>query len=468
MVTAQLNLEQQKLLIKRELALKSFRYFLDFVLTEDVMGNEVPAPTGWGYIRDLANDLDSGNSFMLLKSRQLYWTWLTAAYDLYVAMIKGRNVLTLSHGQKYSVEKIRRIKYIYDRLPKELKLDLVTDNREELHFKKSGRIYAFPSTPDAGRGFTGGLVDVDEAAFHPYAQENYRAYRNTMADGGQLIIGSTANGPHGWFHSMFQSARKGTNDYAWRFFPWSARPDRTIDWYHREERAFEGFIADFRRENPSSPEEAFTSLSGLVYQTWNPEIHVASPKMPYEQCKYRVAGVDFGGSAGNRNAVVILGVTADGHVHQYDEYAPDGELSIAEIGGFLAQWNKKRALLTVECDHQTVAIQTLRKQFGLNARRAEKKREGLDMLDFLLKNNRFTMDYGCTKSQDEMFGYRWRTSLDPNTKERYQTSTPVDHHADLMDSRRYALARVWNVILASAATPTTSQLSGKPLARFAV
>lgn len=466
MVTAELSRAQEKLLLRRELALRHFPHFLSFVLTENVLGEEVPAPK-WDYIQSLARDLDSGNSFILLKSRQLYWTWLSAAYDLYVAMIRGRNVLTLSHGQKYSVEKIRRIRYIYDRLPVELKLPLVTDNREELHFKKSGRIYAFPSTSDAGRGFTGGLVDVDEAAFHPYAQENYRAYRNTMADGGQLIIGSTANGPHGWFYSMFQAAREGRNDYAWRFFPWSARPDRNIDWYKREERAFEGFQADFRRENPNSPEEAFSALSGLVYQSWDPKIHIASPKIPYEQCKYRAAGVDFGGSAGNRNAVVILGVTAEGHVHQYDEYAPDGEISIEQIGGFLAKWNQRRSLLTVECDHQSTAIQTLRSTFGLNARRAEKKREGLDMLDFLLKNNRFTMDYSCGKSQDEMYGYRWREALDPNTKERYQTSTPVDHHADLMDARRYSLRRLWPLILASGATPVTASMSGR-VARYAV
>ena len=456
------------LLFKRELALKNFRYFLKFfVKTEDVLGNEVSAPD-WAYIDDLAQDLNSGNSFVLLKSRQLYWTWLSAAYDLYVAMIRGRNVLTLSHGQKYSVEKIRRIRYIYDRLPTELKLDLVTDNREELHFKKAGRIYAFPSTPDAGRGFTGGLVDVDEAAFHPYAQENYRAYRSAMADGGQLVIGSTANGPHGWFYSLFQAAREGRNDYAWRFHPWNARPDRTPEWYKKEERAFEGFLADFRRENPSNPDEAFTSLSGLVYPSWNPQIHVSGPKIPYEQCKYRIGGVDFGGSEGNRNAVVILGITPEGHVHQYAEYAPDGELSVEEMGGFLAQWNKKRVLTTVECDHQSAAIQTFRKTFGLNAHRAEKKREGLDMLDFLLKNNRFTMDYSCTKSQDEMYGYRWRTSLDPNTKERYATSTPVDHHADLLDARRYSLARIWPLLMAINASPTAVTLSGKPIAQFAV
>ena len=462
MVTVATSLEesqQAELALRRELALKHFRHFLYFVRTEDVLGREVAVPS-WPHITSLANDLNSQTSFVMLKSRQIMWTWLSAAYDLWVAMILGRNVLTLSHGQKYSIEKIRRIKYIYDRLPRELRLDLTTDNTEELHFKRSGRLYALPSTREAGRGFTGGLVDVDEAAFHPYAQENYRAYSATMADGGQLIIGSTANGPHGWFHSIFSSARAGTNDYAWRFFPWSARPDRDMAWYHKEERAYEGFLADFRRENPSSAEEAFTALSGLVYQTWNPEIHVSPAKVPYEQCMWRGAGVDFGGSAGNPNAVVIMGVTREGHVHQYDEFAPPGVLSIEEIGGFIARWKARAPMISVECDHQETAIQTLRKTFGLPARRAEKAREGLEITDFLLANNRLTIDPACVKSIEEFYGYRWREALDSNSKERYQTKTPVDHHADLMDARRYYMRRFWKQLMLQ--PKAVQNASGRP------
>lgn len=403
---------------------------------------------------------------VILKARQLWISWLLAAYDLYVAMIRGRNVLAFSQGQDYSRELLRKSRFIYDRLPRELTMPILTDNKDELHFKGAGRIYSFPSTRDAGRGFTGGLVTVDEAAFHPYAQENYRAYRNTMADGGQLVMVSTANGPHGFFHTIYDGARKGQNGYDARFFPWSSRPDRDAAWYRREERAFEGFIADFRRENPATDDEAFTTLSGLVYQDWDARIHVAAPKYSFEQCRLRVAGVDFGGSPGNPNAVVILGLTPDEHIHQYAEMAIPGVLSIDEIGGFIAKWKDRAPLIAVECDHDQVAIATLVRQFRLPARKANKARgEGMELTEFLLKNNRLTIDPGCVRSIEEFYGYRWRENLDPNTKERYQTATPVDHHGDLMDARRYALMQLTRFLRRGA---TITALDGRPLATKAV
>jgi hypothetical protein len=88
------------------------------------------------------------------------------------------------------------------------------------------------------------------------------------------------------------------------------------------------------------------------------------------------------------------------------------------------------------------------------------------MIDFLLKNNRFTIDPNCVKSVEEFYGYRWRESLDPNSKERYQTKTPVDHHGDLMDSRRYALGRIWKLIFTQGAT--VSSVGGRPIATMAV
>src|SRR3990167_3319036 len=67
---------------------------------------------------------------------------------------------------------------------------------------------------------------------------------------------------------------------------------------------------------------------------------------------WRGAGVDFGGSAGNPNAVAILGFTRDGHVHQYDEFAPAGVLSIEEIGGFISKWRQRAPMITVEGAHK--------------------------------------------------------------------------------------------------------------------
>ena len=106
----------------------------------------------------------------------------------------------------------------------------------------------------------------------------------------------------------------------------------------------------------------------------------------------------------------------------------------------------------------------LGREWGFPAGRAEKAREGLEITDFLLQNNRLTIDPACTKSIEEFYGYRWREALDPNSRERYQTKTPVDHHADLMDARRYFLRRFWKQLML--AGPTVANASGRPVQKF--
>lgn len=475
--------------IQLKLARASYPMFLRWVVTEDADGYAVPAPVKvaqrtdpllpqiisgefrprpnpFPHVEEMATDWQSGRSIIYLKARQMWFSWNVAAYALFKAMERG-NVFVLSQGQEYADAVIDKARFIYDRLPRELKKDLQKSNTREMSFRNAGSIKSFPSTKDAVRSLSGRLVIVDEAAFHDYGAENYRAYRPSISgENGQLIMISTANGPHGFFHTMFSEAMEGRNDYDWRFYPWTARPDRDRTWYEREKRAYSGFISDFLRENPASTDEAFAQLSGVVYASWNPEVHVAPSKVPFEQCHFRLAGLDFGGSAGNPNAVTILGVTKDGNVHQYAEFAPPGDLTLDEIGGFIYQWHKKAPLLSVECDWQRSAITTLRKQFSLPARPAEKRREGLHITDFLLKNNRLTIDPSCTQSISEFYGYRWREALDPNSRERYQTKTPVDHHADLMDARRYALSRMWKQIMLLSGTVTNTE--GRPPARSAV
>ena len=393
-------------------------------------GEVLPRPSPWPHVDEMALDLASGRNLIYLKSRQMLFSWILACFNLYESLQRG-HMFVLSLGQDESDEVILKIKYVFEKLPRELRLTAQTWNTSNVAFKKGGSVKSFPSTENAVRSLSGRKVFSDEAAFHRYAAENFRAYQPAISGAnGQHVIVSTANGPHGWFHTFFQNAYTGLNDYNWRFYPWNARPDRDKAWYDRTRRAYAGFDADFLREYPSTIEEAFSQLSGVVYPSFNPQIHVAPARVSYEECMWRGAGVDFGGSAGNPNAVAILGFTRDGHVHQYDEFAPAGVLSIEEIGGFISKWRQRAPMITVECDHQETAIQTLRKTFGLPARRAEKKREGLEITDFLLQNNRLTIDPACTKSIEEFYGYRWREALDPNSRERYQTKTPVDNHAD--------------------------------------
>ena len=488
---AQMTPEQTRDFIRRgqlELARTQFPHFLQWCVTENddgypipvpcsltpmlpdpladliASGEVLPRPSAWWHIDEMAEDLASGRNLIYLKSRQMMFSWVIACFQLFEALQRG-HMFVLSMGQDESDAVISKVKYVYDKLPRELRLQANTWNTSNVSFKKGGSVKSFPSTENAVRSLSGRKVFSDEAAFHRYAAENFRSYQPAISGAnGQHVIVSTANGPHGWFHDYFMNARAGINDYNWRFYPWNARPDRDRAWYERTRRAYAGFDADFLREYPSTVEEAFSQLSGVVYPSFNPAVHVAPPKVSFESCMWRGAGVDWGGSAGNPNAVVIMGVTRDGTVYQYDEFAPPGVLSIEEVGGFIARWKARAPLITVECDHQQTAIATLRSQFQLPARKAEKKREGLEITDFLLQNNRLFIDPACTKSVEEFYGYRWREALDPNSRERYQTKTPVDNHADLMDARRYFLSRFWKQLMLQA--PVVQNMSGRPAKKY--
>ncbi|MDA1010498.1 MAG: hypothetical protein O2888_03380, partial [Chloroflexi bacterium] len=96
-----------------------------------------------------------------------------------------------------------------------------------------------------------------------------------------------------------------------------------------------------------------------------------------------------------------------------------------------------------------------------------KRSEGMESVAFLLETDRLTIHAGCVDSIAEFPGYRWRESVDPNSKERYATHTPVDHHADAHDARRYAAVELLAHLRPSAMLPTFS-MQGTRLARNAV
>lgn len=435
----------------------NFRAFLKLCVTKDADGYPVPVPIAlfpgepdplqeridsgelqprpapWPHITEMAIDLGSGVSVKYLKARQMMFTWVLAAFCVYKASIRG-DVFYLSQGEKYAQAVIERCKYIWDNLPVEVRGPRKKGgkwNDEEMQLK-DGLIGSFPSTENAVRSLSGKLVIADEAAFHQYAAENHAAWGPALSGSeAQFVILTTSNGPQGWAYDQIEATRRGEDGAIFRFYPWHARPDHDQAWYENEKRKYPNNLARFIRENPSTIEEAWSAAEGLVYPSFNSTIHVGVPPIPFEQCQWRGGGADWGGSPGNPNAAVVLGVTKEGHVYQYDEYVADGEISIEEMGAFFSRWRHRAPFTFLECDWQNdTGIRILRRNFQLPARRAIKKREGIDITDFLLRNNRLTIDPGCVRSIQEFGSYRWAQRIDSNTKERYATSTPVDHHAD--------------------------------------
>jgi phage terminase large subunit-like protein len=136
-----------------------------------------------------------------LKSRQLGISTLAAGYSLWLMLFhKDKNVLALATTQATARNLVTKTMFMYDELPKWLKLPAVEKNKLSLRLKNGSKITAKSSNADAARSEAVSLLLIDEAAFIDNIEETFTAAQQTLATGGQCMALSTPNGIGNWFH----------------------------------------------------------------------------------------------------------------------------------------------------------------------------------------------------------------------------------------------------------------------------
>lgn len=422
---------------------QSFPYFLTWnrIRSDDPLHPGVIPLEPWPFQIERAEAWQSGQSEVILKERQQGFSQvLMAPYILWRVMYHGWACGYWSVDQPAARKQVARIKALYEELPTFLRVN-TTFRADDAECESGGSLIAFPSTPHAGISYTLQLAVMDEAAFHAYGAANFAAISPAVAKG-QFIVNSTADpelGPAGFFHDIYWASKRGETGLT-AVFEARRRPDRGPDFYVREKARYAGQPERFQAYYPETDAEAFVGKSGLVYPMFSEARHVVS-KHPWEwnASKRKVMGVDWGG--GDPTAIIPLGMSGTQHVHQFGEFYQRGPVSIYEMAAYISAFEGPGEVM---CDpSQGVAIETLDQALrgtGWRALAANNKRgEGMESVAFLLETDRFTMHGpSCPESIAEFPGYRWRESVDPNSKERYATHTPVDHHADGHDGRRYA------------------------------
>lgn len=246
----------------------SFEHFLDYVYIKD------PPPKGRGIIKfekwphtvAVAQALTTYRLIVWLKARQIGASWELAAYDLWMALYHPTSVVLLfSQGEDEAQDKLSKCSFIYSKLPPELQTPIGKDNSSEITFPSMySEIHALPSTPKAGRSYTGTLVDMDEFDFHEYGATNYSAVSATVGDsGGQILLTSTSN-PYVQdteFKNKYRGAPE--NNFHQIFYPWDVRPGRDEDWYYARSLEYEDPF-QFQKEYPNSEQQALGAPDELT------------------------------------------------------------------------------------------------------------------------------------------------------------------------------------------------------------
>jgi len=176
---------------------------------------------------------ESHNRVIILKSRQLGISTLTAAYSLWNAIFfNDKNILVIATKQKVASNMITKVREMYKHLPTWLKAQQEPEKNNSLsiRFANGSQIASESSTGDVGRSESLSLLVIDEAAFIAGFDEKWASVQQTLATGGKCIILSTPNGMGNFFHKTWTAAETGENS----FFPiklhWTVHPDRDQEW----------------------------------------------------------------------------------------------------------------------------------------------------------------------------------------------------------------------------------------------
>ena len=186
---------------------------------------------------DVLDEYQNNDYNVILKSRQLGISTLSAAYSLWMMLFQNdKNILVIATTKDTAKNLITKVRVMYEALPAWLKTAIVENNKLSLVFKNGSQIKAIASNESAGRSVALSLLILDEAAFIEKIDVIWTAAQQTLATGGRCLAISTPNGVGNWFHKTWVDAKDGLNKFNTVKLHWTAHPERNEDWRREQDR----------------------------------------------------------------------------------------------------------------------------------------------------------------------------------------------------------------------------------------
>jgi hypothetical protein len=382
----------------------------------------------WPAQVEVADELQHYREVVLLKARQLGFTWLVIAHALRrLLCFPVATVLFFSQRDDEASELVDfRLRAMYNRLPEFMReTPLQTDSAHELTFPGGSRALAFSTK--GGRSYAATLAVIDEADHVEDLERMLNAVAPTVDAGGQIILLSTADKsrPESAFKRVYRAAKNQENSFHPIFHGWEAAPWRDKGWYDERRRtilAQTGALDDLHQEFPATDAEALSQRSldkripaawleqcfselralPLASQPGAPAIPGLAVFAPPHDGKSYVLGADpaEGNPTSDDSAAVVLdGASGEEVANLVGRFEPE---VFATYIYSLAVWYKTAAILCERNNHGHAVLLWLR-NFGHGVRRLE----GLDgkpgwQTTTLSKTHAYDRAAECLKNKEVM------------------------------------------------------------------
>ena len=254
---------------------------------------------------------------IVLKSRQLGLSTVTAAYALWMALFKkDKNILVIATKLPTAMNFIKKVKTMLDSLPPWLLLTKFEPTKQSIKFTNGSTITAIPTSPDAGRSEALALLIIDEAAWIRDFDEIWTGLYPTLSTGGSAILLSTPNGVGGQYYKLWVGAEAGVNNFHPIKLPWWVHPDHDQEWFDKESRSLpkrkiaQEFNCDFISSGdtflqPSELEKVYDSIRQPLEKT-GPQNGIWTWQKPIPGQKYIISADVSRGDASDFSAFHVI------------------------------------------------------------------------------------------------------------------------------------------------------------------
>ena len=217
---------------------KSASYFMKkYCMIQHPTKGKVPFHL-YPFQEETLQDFQDNDRMIILKSRQLGISTLTAGYSLWTILFHNdKNILVVAIDQNTSKNLVTKVHVMFNNLPTWLKLKADESNKLSIRLSNGSQIKAVASSGTSGRSEALSLVIIDEAAFVDNAEELWASLQQTLSTGGRGIILSTPNGTGNFFHKTWIKAEAGGtyNNFKTKRLPWQVHPERNQAWRDRQD-----------------------------------------------------------------------------------------------------------------------------------------------------------------------------------------------------------------------------------------
>ena len=304
----------------------------------------------------LMDDVNDNRFNVILKSRQLGISTLSAGYSLWLMLFhEDKNILVIATKQEVAKNLVTKVRFMHDNLPSWLKGQTEEDNKLSLRLRNGSQIKATSAAGDAGRSEALSMLIIDEAAFISNVEEIWTSAQSTLSTGGGAIVLSTPNGVGNWFHKVWVAGQQGEQWHPTELH-WTVHPERNQAWRDEQEKLLgaKGAAQECDCDFISS---GHTVVEGATLQ-WYEETYVKDPlekrgfdgnywlwEYPNYSRDYVVVADVARGDSSDYSAFHVFDVET---VEQVAEYK--GKIDTKQFGAMLTavanEWNK--AMLVIE------------------------------------------------------------------------------------------------------------------------